>query len=89
MPWIVDDVEEKIQIALGMDHLISLNAKILNCKSSVANEFLDTLTFNEDAEQGLKKLIFDTFTSSCEPFEENVVSRLAKMCPHLSHLQLS
>ena len=89
MPWIVDDVEEKIQTALGMDHLICLNAKILNCKSSVANEFLDTLTFNIDAEQGLEKLIFDTFTSLCEPFEEDVVSRLALKCPCLSHLQLS
>ena len=33
MPWIIDDVEEKIQTALGMDNLFSLNVKSLNCKS--------------------------------------------------------
>ena len=56
MPWIIDDVEDKIQIALGMEHFTSLNIEYLNCKSWVANEFLDMLCFYDTPEQGLKKL---------------------------------
>ena len=44
MPWIIDDFEDKIQAALGMNHLNSLLISDLNCKSLVANEFLDLLT---------------------------------------------
>ena len=44
MPWIMDDVDEKIQDALGTDQLSSLAIDGLDCKSWVANEFLDLLT---------------------------------------------
>ena len=44
VPWIVDEVEEKISNALGMDQLSSLIIKALICKAVVANEFLDVLT---------------------------------------------
>ena len=56
MPWYIDDVEEKIQTALGMNHLFSLGIRSLNCKSWVANEFLDMLTCYDLAENGLDKL---------------------------------
>ena len=44
MPWIVDEVEEKIQNTLGMDNLDNIVISDLNCKTWVANEFLDVLT---------------------------------------------
>ena len=43
VPWIIDDVEDKIQNALGMGHLTCLFIFFLCCKSWVANEFLDVL----------------------------------------------
>ena len=43
-PWIIDEVEDKIQTALGMDYLTSLRIVGLDAKSWVANEFLDVLT---------------------------------------------
>ena len=43
-PWIINDVEEKIQNALGMGHLESLEINSLDSKSWIANELLDALT---------------------------------------------
>ena len=62
MPWIVNDVSDKIENSLGMDHLSSLKVEYLLCKPWVANEFLD-LSCNYDLhENGLDKLIFDSFS---------------------------
>ena len=58
MPWIIGDVEDKIQTALGMGHLTSLDIYGLDCKSWVANEFLDVLTCYDLPESGLDKLNF-------------------------------
>ena len=70
-----------------MDHLSSLEVRELDCKSLVANEFLDVLCCYDLPEEGLTKLIFYYFyPPQCEPFEDEVVSRLAKMCPLVSHL---
>ena len=56
----------------------------------MANEFLDVLCCYDLPESGLDKLIFHNFDQKCEPFEEEVISRLANMCSSLlSHLQLS
>ena len=68
MPWIIDDVEDKIQTALGMNHLNSLEIYNLSCKSWVANEFLDVLTCYDLPERGLDKLILSGFKKECEPF---------------------
>ena len=46
-------MEDKIQAALGMDHLNSLEINRLNSKSSVANEFLDFLTCCDLSEHGI------------------------------------
>ena len=89
MPWITDEVEDKIQTALGMDHLTSLNVSCLNCKSWVANEFLDVLCSYDMPEQGLDKLTMDCFDQQIEPFEEEVITRLANICTYLTHIQLS
>ena len=86
MPWIIDGVEDKIQTALGMDHLNILEVRWLDCKSWVANEFLDVLTCYDLPEQGLDKLILNEFHEQCEPFDEEVVARLANMGPQLAHL---
>ena len=58
MPWFIDEVEEKIQTALGMNHLKSLDITELKCKSWVANEFLDVLTCYDLPEHGLDRLEF-------------------------------
>ena len=55
----------------------------------MANEFLDFLTCYDLAEHGLDKLNFYYFDKKCEPFEEEVLSRLANVCPRLTHLELS
>ena len=89
MPWIIDEVEERIQSALGFNQLTCLEIKSLDCMSWIANEFIDVLTCYDMPEQGLDKLILHDFKSQCAPFEEEVVTRLIKMCPRISHLQLS
>ena len=87
MPWIIDDVADRVESALGTSHLRSINMKYLSGKSWVTNEFLDLMCSYDISEQGLEKLTFTCFL--CEPFEQEVVSRLANMCPRLSHLQMS
>ena len=48
MPWIIEDVEDKVQKALDMEHITFLRIEDLNCKQWVANEFLDMLcSYNE------------------------------------------
>ena len=83
MPWIVDDVSEKIESALGMNPLTSLGVSKLDCNSTVANEFLDLLCGYDLPEQGLEKLTLYNFARVCEPFEDEVMTRLANLCPHL------
>ena len=72
-----------------MDHLTRLRIEGLFCKSLVANEFLDALCCFDLPEQGLDKLVFVGFDPICEPFEDEVVSRLANICPRISHLELT
>ena len=72
-----------------MDHLTSLELRGLNCKSWVSNEFLDLLTCYDLPESGLDKLNFSFSMEQCEPLEGEVVTRLANMCPRISHLQLT
>ena len=61
MPWIIDDVEDKIQNALGMEQLTSLDIRDLDSKSWAANEFLDVLCCYDMPEHGLDKLILYGF----------------------------
>ena len=56
MPWITDDVDDKVEIALGPGHLSSLDISYLECESWVANEFLDLMCGYDLPEQGLEKL---------------------------------
>ena len=55
-PWIAEDVSDKVESAPGMEHLTSLHIEYLNCKSWVANEFLDLMCSYDLPEQGLNKL---------------------------------
>ena len=89
MPWILDDVSDKVESALGMSCLTSLHIRILNCKPWVANEFLDLLCSYDLPEQGLEKLTLHNFERQCGPFEDEVVTRMAAMCPNLTYLELS
>ena len=61
----------------------------MTCKSWVANEFLDLMCSYELPEQGLNKFRLHDIKPACEPFEEEVLTRLAAMCPNITHLQLS
>ena len=88
MPWIIDDVTDKIESALGMEQLTSIEITSFWCKSWVANELLDVLTCYDIPENGLNKFKIDNM-KECEPIEEEIITRLAKMCPQLSYLQLS
>ena len=42
-PWIIDDVADIVESALGIEHLTSLTIIEFECKSWVANEFLDLM----------------------------------------------
>ena len=91
MPWIIDDLEDKMQTALGDDSLTSLYISNLKCKSLVANEFLDALCCYDMPEHGIDMLTLERFFKLGEPIleepiTEEVVSRLAEICPRLSHL---
>ena len=77
MPWIIEDFSDKVESILGMDQLTSLIVEKLNCKPTVANEFLDLLCGFDIPEQGLEKLVLSDFLSISEPFEEEVLTRLA------------
>ena len=61
MPWIIDDLEDKMQAALGVDPLTSLNISYLDCKSIVANEFLDALCCYDMLDHGIDMLSFVNF----------------------------
>ena len=78
-----------MQTALGMDHLTSLKVSSLSCKSWIANEFFDALCSYDMSEQGLEKLTLWNFDPESEPFENEVISRLANICPRLTYLKLS
>jgi len=84
----MNEVEEKIQTALGINHLTSLYIRNLVCKPSVANEFLDLLTFYDHPDHSLEKLTFFA-PRPIGPFEDEVITRLANMCPSITHLELS
>ena len=87
MPWIIDDVDEKVEIALGPGQLTCLHIEQLGCESWVANEFLDLMCGYDLQEQGLEKLVLSDFIS--EPFQDEVITRVANICPHLTHFELS
>ena len=59
MPWIIEDIESKIQSALGMEQLTSLNIESLKSKSWVANKFLDDLCNYDLPDQGLDRIILN------------------------------
>ena len=89
MPYIVEDVNEKIDSALTERLVRSIDISRLTGKSWVCNEFLDLLLKREFPEQGLDKLRLSYFNNRSEPFEDEVLSRLALICPRLQHLELS
>ena len=72
-----------------MGHLDNLYISGLESKSWVANELLDILSCYDLPEHGLDKLTFRIFKTKCEPFDSEVIARLANMCPHVTHLELS
>ena len=73
-----------------MDQLTVLKIGNLSCESWVANEFLDMLCCCDLPEHGLEKLTLNNFyEQECEPFEEEVMSRIANICPRLTSLQLT
>ena len=43
MAWVIDEVSEKIESALGMDHLTSIEVSCITCSSTAANELFDLL----------------------------------------------
>ena len=86
IPWIIGDVDEKVEIALGPGQLSSLDIAGLVCESWVANEFLDLMCGYDLPEQGIEKLVLSFFRDKCLPFEDEVITRVASICPHLTHL---
>ena len=88
IPWIAEDVSEKVESALDVGQLTSFHIWNLDCKSWVANEFLDLMCSYDIPEQGLNKLTLSSFSNQCAPFEEEILTRLAMMCPNITYLGL-
>ena len=55
-PWIIDEVEDKIQSNLGTSDIHSLSFLNLQAESWVANQFFDLLLSQNFADSGLEKL---------------------------------
>ena len=72
-PWIIDNVEEKIQTAQANTPIHSLCIGVLEAKSWVANQFIDLLLCQDISENGLEKLTLNNFHQNCEPFEDEVM----------------
>ena len=68
IPWIIEEIENKIEVDLGKENLTSLHIESLNCKSYVANEFLEDLCNYNQPEQGLERLILNNLHQLSEPF---------------------
>ena len=77
MTWILDKVEEKINSAYRGVPLESLEIQDLDCKTSVANEFLDLMVSQDLKDDSFKKLILNGMTEQCFPLDEDVLTRLA------------
>ena len=67
-PWITYEVDDKVESALSLGHLSSMDISMLECESWVANEFLDLMCGYDLPEQGLVKLNLSHFKPKCEPF---------------------
>ena len=85
-PWIIDEVEDKIQSNLGNSQIHNLYIAVLQAESWVVNQFFDLLLSQNFAEQGLRKLKLVHFKPKCEPFEDEIMSRLASKCPNIKDL---
>ena len=68
MPWIIEEIQSKIESTMGTEQLTSINIDGLNSKSWVANEFLDDLCNYDLPDKGLDTLILNCFQPRCEPF---------------------
>ena len=57
MPWIIEEVEEKLNKVYQGKPLESIEIEGLECKSFIANQFFDFIVSLDLADNGLKKLI--------------------------------
>ena len=77
-PWIIEDVEDKIQTALGNSPIHSIDILKMQAKTWVSNQFFDLLLCQDIDSNGFQKLsINNLYQSDCESFEEEVLTRLA------------
>ena len=72
-----------------MNQLTSLEIDCFHAEPWIANEFLDLLMCYDLPQHGLEKLFLSVIGEMSLPFEEDVLTRLANMCPSITHLQLS
>ena len=89
MPWILDEVEEKLNKVYQGQQLESLEIHGLDCKSSVANLFLDFMASLDLKNDSFKNLVISKMTYKCIPIEDDVLSRLAQSCSRLEHLEMT
>ena len=60
----------------------------MDCKTWVASEFFETLLSSEFHDDGLQKLVLQDLSRQCEPFSNEVLTRLAQACAKLKHFEL-
>ena len=61
----------------------------MDCSCLNADDFLDLLAGQSSADDRLSKLVLSEFSQKCEPFNTEVVLRLAEICFHLEHLEIN
>ena len=60
----------------------------MSAKPWVANQYIDLLLSQDIAEHGLQKLKIMYIEPICEPFEDDIMTRLAQKCPYIKNLEL-
>ena len=77
VPWVIEEVEEKINKVYQGKQLESLEIVGLDCKSNVANETFDLMAGLDLVDESLRKLLLREIKQNCFSLEGDVVSRLA------------
>ena len=53
------------------------------------NQYIDLLLSQDIAEHGLQKFKIMNIYQECEPFEDEIMTRLAQRCPNIKQLELT
>ena len=88
MSWVIDMLDEKITNNIT-DEVHTIEIQNLDCKNWVASELFETMLSLELHPDGINKLVLRCFYSQCEPFNNEVMTRLSQAFANLKHLEVA